>query len=99
MEYQFEWDPQKDESNQRKHGVSFRHAATVFRDPNQLSLFDEEHSEDEDRWITLGLDCVGILRVVVHIFREESEELCRIRIISARKADPDEVTQYLEQSL
>ena len=54
MRYEFDWDPVKERQNIRKHHVSFRQAATVFRDPNQLSIYDEEHSEEEDRWITMG---------------------------------------------
>ena len=56
MLYDFDWDPGKERANIRKHGISFRQASGVFRDPNQLSLYDEEHSENEDRWITIGLD-------------------------------------------
>ena len=55
MKYNFEWDPEKAEINKRKHNVSFEEAATAFKDPNSLSLFDERHSRFEERWITLGL--------------------------------------------
>ena len=96
MEYQFDWDAKKDKTNRRKHQVSFRQAASVFRDPNQLSIFDGDHSEEEDRWITLGLDSVGVIRVVVHTFQSVTEDLCKIRIISARIAESDEQAQYLE---
>ncbi len=96
MRYQFDWDPEKDRQNVRKHRVSFRLAATVFRDPNQLSIFDLDHSEIEDRWITMGLDSNGILRVVVHTFVQTSEDSCEIRIISARKATNSESKQYHE---
>ena len=67
MRYNFDWDPAKEKQNTRKHKVAFRRAATVFRDPNQLSIYDEEHSKDEDRWITIGIDNGGILRVVIHM--------------------------------
>jgi hypothetical protein len=96
LRYKFDWDPAKERKNIRKHGVSFRQAATVFRDPNQLSNYDEEHSEEEDRWITIGLDSAGVLRVVVHTFKQIEEDLCQIRIISARKAVSAEVSQYRE---
>lgn len=96
MRYQFDWDPVKDTTNSRKHGVSFRRATTVFRDPNQLSIYDADHSGEEDRWITLGIDGGGVLRVVVHTFEQINEELCEIRIISARKATPAETNQYNE---
>ncbi len=99
MEFQFEWDSSKDRSNQRKHGVSFAQAATVFLDSNQLSVFDGAHSEDEDRWATMGIASVGILCVVIHTFQSVSEELCKVRIISARQADEEEADQYREQMI
>ncbi len=64
MDYNFDWNPAKENQNIRKHKLNFRLALTVFRDPYQLTLYDEEHSQDEDRWITIGLDETGILRVV-----------------------------------
>ena len=94
MQYLFDWDPHKENLNIRVHKVDFRQAATLFRDPNQLSIFDDEHSDYEDRWITLGLDESGILRVVVHNFDQVSESVCRIRIISARRATNRETRQY-----
>ncbi|HRQ37411.1 MAG TPA: BrnT family toxin [Chloroflexota bacterium] len=96
MRYQFDWDPAKEAINIRKHQVNFRRAATVFRDPNQLSLFDDEHSQEEDRWVTMGIDSGGVLRVVIHTFAQVNENLCEIRIISARKATSAEATQYNE---
>jgi hypothetical protein len=96
LRYKFDWDPAKERKNIRKHRVSFRQAATVFRDPNQLSMYDEEHGEEEDRWITIGLDGAGVLRVVVHTFEQMEEDLCQIRIISARKAVSAEANQYRE---
>lgn len=94
FQYQFEWDPDKARQNVRKHGVTFERAATVFLDPEALSLFDDEHSREEDRWITLGLDRGGTLLVVYHTYREETETSARIRIISARKATRREAKQY-----
>ena len=99
MRYKFDWDPAKETKNIRKHKVTFRQAATVFRDPNQLSIYDEEHSEVEDRWITIGIDSSGVLRVVVHTFEQISEDVCEIRIISARKATRREARQYREKSI
>ena len=96
MRYEFDWDPVKERMNVRKHHISFRQASTVFRDPNQLSLYDEEHSEEQDRWITIGLDNAGVLRVVIHTFKQVEEALCQIRIISARKAKSAEESQYRE---
>lgn len=99
MRYEFDWDPNKERANIRKHGLSFRQAASVFRDPNQISVFDEGHSEKEERWITLGIDSTGILRVVVHTFEQVDENLWRIRIISARKANLDETKKYNEMTI
>jgi len=76
--------------------LSFFQASTVFRDPNQLSIYDDEHSQDEDRWITLGIDSSGILRIIVHTFEKITEDVYRIRIISARKATQSEEDQYQE---
>ncbi|WP_346293384.1 BrnT family toxin [Sphaerothrix gracilis] len=94
MRYRFDWAPAKDASNFQKHRISFRQAATVFRDPRQVSIYDAEHSQDEDRWITLGVDSSGVVRVVVHTFEQMSQEVCHIRIISARKATRAEILQY-----
>jgi len=103
FEHQFEWDPAKALRNVREHRVSFERAATVFLDPRAMSIFDAEHSENEERWITLGLDRTGALLVVCHTFREEKESgreaSAKIRLISARRADRREAAQYrgLEQ--
>ncbi len=94
MDYQFDWDPNKDQQNRRKHRFSFRQAATVFADPNQISLYDEEHSKKEDRWITIGLDSGGILRVVIHTFEQLTSTSVTIRIISARTATSSEAGYY-----
>ena len=72
----------------------FERGATIFLDPNALSLFDEQHSEDEERWITLGLDHTGALLVICHTYREETENSARVRLISARKATKNETKQY-----
>ena len=94
FQYQFEWDPTKARQNARKHRITFERGATVFLDPNALSLFDEQHSEDEERWITLGLDLTGALLVICHTYREEAENSARVRLISARKATKTEAKQY-----
>ncbi len=96
MRYEFDWDPVKERKNIRKHHISFRQAVMIFRDSNQLSIYDEEHSEDEDRWVTIGFDSTGVPRVVIHTFEQVEEELCQIRIISARKATSAEESQYRE---
>jgi uncharacterized DUF497 family protein len=98
FEHQFEWDPVKALRNAREHGVSFVRAATVFLDPRAISIFDNEHSDGEERWITLGLDRAGVLLVVCHTFREpreaDREASAKIRLISARRADRREAAQY-----
>ena len=94
MRFDFEWDPKKARGNIRKHKVSFERAATIFRDPNLLSIPDEEHSQSVERWITIGLDESGILLVLSHKFTNLDGESSRIRIISARKATKAETKQY-----
>ncbi|MPZ34275.1 MAG: BrnT family toxin [Rhodospirillales bacterium] len=85
-ELRFEWDPRKSASNARKHGVTFRSA---FADPNGLVIDDPDHSEDEERFILLGLSYALRLLVVCHVFRSDA-----IRIISARKATSRESQTY-----
>lgn len=63
-------------------------------DPNSLSLFDEQHSDDEERWTTLGLDHTGTLMVICHTYREETGISARVRLISARKATKNATEQY-----
>ena len=90
-ELQFEWDKRKEKTNIKKHGVSFEEAQAVFFDENAIQFFDPDHSDDEDRFILLGISFKLRILVVCHCFRE-SEEI--IRIISARKADDDEENEY-----
>ena len=87
----FEWDPNKDRINQRKHGISFKEASTVFQDENALVIDDPEHSEEEERFIILGYSLRANLLVVCHCYRK-SESV--IRIISARRATTNETRQY-----
>lgn len=96
MRYSFEWDASKANNNITKHRVSFERAATIFLDPRAISIFDVEHSQGEDRWITMGIDNAGNLLVVIHTFHHISDSLCRIRIISARKATRHETRHYRE---
>ena len=96
MRYYFEWDPAKANQNILEHKVRFQRAAEVFIDPHAISIFDEDHSQDEDRWITIGKDNSGTLLVVSHSFRKIEEESCGIRIISSRKATKNERKQYEE---
>jgi len=99
LDYNFDWNPAKEKQNIRKHHLKFRLASTVFRDPYQLTIYDEEHSQDEDRWITIGLDETGILRVVVHTFEQTDRASCMIRIISARQATLMETQCYQKRQL
>jgi hypothetical protein len=85
----FEWDPDKASSNLVKHGVSFAEAATAFADPLSLTIFDPDHSKDEDRHLLLGHSTFGNLLVVSHTDRSGT-----IRIINARRADRRERLQY-----
>ena len=94
FEFNFEWDPAKAATNFQKHGVSFEHAATVFQDTKALSLFDEKHSDIEERWITLGLDNQRQLLVVCHTWRERQSGEASCRLISVRKAGRKESAQY-----
>ena len=87
----FEWDEAKNTANQRKHGVDFEEASSVFRDENALEFYDPDHSEDEDRFILLGLSAKLRVLVVCHCCRGEGET---IRIISARKANKNEKKSY-----
>lgn len=95
MLYNFEWDIEKEKQNTKKHNISFDRATTVFRDPNQISIFDDDHSHDEDRWITIGIDGKGVLLIVIHTFITNKNS-ANIRIISARKAIQTEIEQYEE---
>jgi uncharacterized DUF497 family protein len=85
-----EWDSAKDIANQQKHGVSFEEAAAVFRtDAATLEIFDHEHSDDEDRFITIGPIEAGLVLVV---WTECAEDV--VRIISARRATDRERRNY-----
>ena len=96
FEFNFEWDPAKATSNYKKHGVSFEKAAAIFNDPKALTVFDEDHSDDEDRWVTIGVDANIFFVIVSHTYREKNERTAFIRIISARKATKKEIMQYKE---
>jgi len=98
VRYYFEWDPAKAKINLRKHRVSFEQASTIFLDPRMITVFDTDHSEQEDRWATMGIDRNGIVLVVVHTFQQLDADCCRIRMISARKATRKESKQYWEEN-
>ncbi len=90
----FEWDQRKSAANKRKHGVSFEEAATVFSDERALLLSDPGHSDEEDRFVLLGLSASLLTLVVCHCYRKGEKV---IRIISARKATRSERTQYVQR--
>lgn len=89
-----EWDPDKAKQNLRKHGVTFGQGATVLLDPVAVNLYDEEHSREEDRWITLGRSSRGDILVIVHTFDEQSDGNIAVRMISARQATKREKQRY-----
>ncbi len=91
MKPNFEWDPEKAKKNIRKHDVDFDEASSVFDDPMFITVIDEEHSTDEERYITIGLSHKNRLLLVAHTERDD-----RIRIISARKATKNEEKFYEE---
>lgn len=92
MQLTFEWDEAKNTKNIQKHGISFDEARTVFRDPNSITIYDQMHSQNGDRFIDIDLSDRRRLFVVVYTERDT-----RIRIISCRKADLVEKRQYEQQ--
>jgi uncharacterized protein len=84
----FEWDPAKAKANLTKHDFPLADAVSVLEDDLALTILDP-YSEEEERWITLGMDLLGRLLVVVYIWRGEM-----IRLISAGLAIPQERQQY-----
>ena len=95
--YDFEWDPAKALANIRKHGVSFDAAASVLLDRLALTVYDDAHSQREERWFTLGLDARGNLLAVAHTYEIIEPRNVRIRIISARKATKRERRYYEDE--
>ena len=87
----FEWDEQKATANLKKHGVSFEEAKSAFYDDWAKLIDDPDHSEDETRFILLGLSAALRVLVVCHCYRRDDEV---IRIISARKATAGEMKSY-----
>ncbi len=92
--YHFDWDPIKAQSNLADHEVSFRLAGSVLRDPLAVTVFDEAHSEEEERWVTLGQAENGRYLVVIHTFHQTSPTEANIRLISAREAARREIQDY-----
>ena len=88
----YEWDPKKAAANLKKHGVSFREATSVFRDPFALTFDDPDHSVDERRFVTTGMSSKNRVVFLAHADRGED----RIRIISARVTTRSESHAYQE---
>ncbi len=88
---EFSWDPEKEKTNQKKHGISFQEAQTVFYDVNGRIIHDPDHSEDEDRFILIGMSTIHHILTVCHCYWSQETV---IRIISARKATKNEQNQY-----
>jgi uncharacterized DUF497 family protein len=86
---EFEWDPEKAGANIKKHGVEFAEAMTIFGDPMELTIPDPDHSEDERRFLSIGLSAGGRLLVVAY-----TERAGRMRIINAREASSKERKNY-----
>ena len=88
----FEWDDEKEKINIAKHGLDFTTAARVFKDEYRLEIYDDKHSDTEDRYITIGIiDNIAYVVMVVYTEREDA-----IRLISARKATKRERSKYYE---
>ena len=92
MEYiTFEWDERKNKTNFEKHGVTFEEAKSVFYDESAIEFFDDDHSDDEERFLLLGRSYKFRILIVIHGVREKGS---KIRIISARKATKNEQKYY-----
>ena len=91
MNIRFEWDPDKAHRNFVKHGVAFEEAQTIFNDESFVTVIDDEHSDNKDRYITIGVSGKGRLLVVAHTDRAHD-----LRIISARMATRKEEIFYAE---
>jgi len=89
----YEWDENKAKENLRKHKVSFEEAETVFDDPLSITVADPDHSEDEERWIDIGISKKKQILVVVYTERGK-----KLRIISARKATRAERKKYEKEN-
>ncbi len=90
-DYPFIWDDEKNALNIKKHGISFREATTVFDDDNAVYFDDEAHSQEEERFIVIGMSDTNKLLMVCHCYRDNDSV---IRLISARKANKKENNAY-----
>lgn len=98
MELQFEWDETKARSNQKNHKVSFDEAKTALNDPLLISFADEHHSDDEQRFVSIGTSARSHILLVVHTERARDDSSVVIRLISARKATASERKVYEENT-
>ncbi len=89
----FDWDERKNRANRTKHGIWFEEAQGVFDDPRARLFHDPEHSQEEERFILLGMSFAARVLIVVHCYREQEQV---VRIISARKATRKEAGFYEE---
>ena len=97
MNLVFAWDKEKAEGNKDKHKVTFNEASSVFSAGLDLvTIYDEEHSDIEERWVTIGFSSSGLLLIVIHTYKTISA-ITEIRIISARRATKTELKLYNEQ--
>ena len=100
---EFEWDDAKAIANLAKHGVDFRDAMTVIVDPLAITIFDSAHSDDEERWATIGRSSIGELLLVIHTFVEldhlSKNSMALVRLISARLLTRKERDQYEQGNL
>ena len=87
----FHWDEQKNKINQQKHGITFAEAESVFFDDYAIQFWDEDHSQEEERFLLLGISSKMRILIVVHCFREEDSIII---IISSRKATKNESQEY-----
>lgn len=92
-EVDFDWDPSKAYINLQKHGISFEEASSAFYDEQARIMYDPDHSQNEERYVLLGVSEESRLLMVCHLYKENDR---RIRIISARRATKDERRQYQE---
>ena len=94
MDLVFEWDEAKADCNKAKHGITFEEAKTVFNDPFSMTVSDPDHSDQEERWVDIGLSAEGRLLVVWYTERGE-----KIRIIGSRKATRGEERAYANERI
>ncbi len=88
----FQWDENKNETNKRKHKLSFEEASEVFEDENAILFDDPDHSDEEERFLIIGMTALSKICIVSHCYRDDNV----IRIISARKATKNEKNIYLK---